>query len=131
METTNDETTFILVNYRLYNSTLQKCYNGLGVSFCSTLSKLQTIKNLSDKILLPRTSYVSIIARRYLFFGNQNKGSGVLKNFQAAKGLYGKRSYIFGWEFMLISDLWLTFSLCSILVSWGEMFIKRSQIQLD
>ena len=31
----------------------------------------------------------------FFFFGSQNQESGVLKNFQAAEGLYGKRNHVF------------------------------------
>ena len=78
----------------------------------ATVEKKQS---LNDEILLRGTSYVFINAGRYsFFFGSRNQGSGALKNFQAAEGFYGKRNYIFRWEFMLISvHLWLTFPLCS------------------
>ena len=86
-------------------------------------------KTFSEEILLRGAFYVFINARRFFYSEVKNQGSEVLKNFQAAEGLYGKRNYIFRWEFMLISICgWL--SLC-VLVSLGEMFIKHAQIQLD
>ena len=53
-----------LVNNKLYNSTLQKWYTGLGFSFCPILSKLQVVGKLKtgtfalardprQKIMLP------------------------------------------------------------------------------
>ena len=50
---------------------------------------------LSDEILLQGTSYLYINAVIIFFFGSQNRGSRVLKNFQAAKGLNSKRNFIF------------------------------------
>ena len=50
-----------------------------------------------------------INAGRYFFFGSQNSRSGVLKNFQAVMGLYGKINYIFRWELMLISRVHVSF----------------------
>ena len=48
-----------------------------------------------DKILLRGTLYVYINAGRYFFFEVRTKKRGVVKNFQAAEGHYGKISNIF------------------------------------
>ena len=50
---------------------------------------------LSHEILLRGTLYVFINVGQCFFFGSQNQGGGVLKNFQTAEGLYDKRNYIF------------------------------------
>ena len=67
-----------------------------------------------------------INAGQYFFFGNHSQRSEVLMNFKAADGLYSKKKYIFRWESMLIS---ICDCLFCVLVSFGEMFIKRPQIQ--
>ena len=56
----------------------------------------------SEDILLRGTLYVYINSGRY-FFGRQHLIRGVLMNFQADEGHYGKRNNISRWKFMLIS----------------------------
>ena len=41
---------------------------------------------LSDEILVRETTYVFINAGRYFFFGSQNQGGGVFKEFPSSRG---------------------------------------------
>ena len=70
---------------------------------------------------------VFISAARYFSFGSQNPRSGVLKNFQAAEEIYGKRNYIFSMGIYVDINVLLTFSLFSLVLE--KRAIKRAQIQ--
>ena len=86
---------------------------------------------LTDKILLRGTSCIFINVGRCFFFGSQNRRSGVLKNFQAAEGVYDKIIYIFRWELMLISiliDFIFVFSL--VLEKYLQNVLKLSRIDI-
>ena len=63
--------------------------------------KLYTVKRIlrsrysEKRRALSEEIYVFTNAGRYFFFGSQNPGGGVVKNFQAAEGLYGKKKNTF------------------------------------